>query len=53
MKISKEMSSKDVAIPSVGQRYFALGMIESLSESKQTHLNQMCTSFIPNEGGIH
>ena len=49
MKISKEMSSKDVAIPGVGQSYCALGMIKSLSESKQTHLNQMCTNFIPNE----
>ena len=35
MKVIKGMSCTDIAIPGVGQTYFALGMIKQLSESKQ------------------
>ena len=48
-KITKGMSASDIAIPGVGQSYFALGMVKQLSESKQGHLNQMCTNFIPQD----
>ena len=46
MKVTRGMSAHDIAIPGVGQSYFALGMVKTLSESKQSHLNQMCTNFI-------
>ena len=49
MKITKGMSASDKAIPGVSQSYFALGMVKQLSESKQSHLNQMCANFIPQD----
>ena len=49
MKITKGMSCSDIAIPGFHQTYYALGMVKQLSESKQGHLNQMCTNFIPQD----
>ena len=49
MKIATGMSASDRALPGVGQSYFALGMVKQLSESKQSHLNQICANFIPQD----
>ena len=46
MKFSKGMSPSYVAIPGVGQSYYALKVVKELSENKQSHLNQMCSNFI-------
>ena len=44
MKFSKGMSPSDVAIPGVGQSYYALKVVKELSENKQSHLNhRYCT----------
>ena len=49
MAIRKGMSAADRVLPGLGQSYFAKGMVKQLSESKQSHLNQMCINFIPND----
>ena len=49
MKVTKVMSPSDRALLEVGQSYYAQGMVKQLSESKQSHLNQMGTNFIPRD----
>ena len=49
MKVVKGMNSADRVLPGVGQSYHALGMVKTLSETKQSHLNQMCRNFIPRD----
>ena len=49
MKVVKGMTPADRVLPGVGQSYYALGMIKNLTESKQSHLNQMCKNFIPQD----
>ena len=49
MKVAKGMSPTDSVLPGDGQSYYALGMVKELSNTKQSHLNQMCTNFIPHD----
>ena len=47
MKVTKGMSCTDIAIPGVGQTYFALRMIKQLSESKQSHFKSNVCQLYP------
>ena len=47
MSIRKGLGPQDRALPGVGDLYFAKGLVKTLSEGKQSHLNQMNINFIP------
>ena len=46
MKVAKGTNASDMALPCIGQMYYALRMVKKLSQCKQTYLNQMCANFI-------
>ena len=49
MKLMKGMNPADRAIPGVNLSYAAKGLVKELSDSKLTHLRQMCRNFIPQD----
>lgn len=49
MRLEKGYKPVDVALPRVSDSYVSRGRVRAISDTKLTHLKQMCSNFIPED----